>query len=92
MIDAGIFDGDFVVVRQQSTAANGDIVVAMLGRRGDRQALLPRGRTGSGLQPENSTMEPIYARDVTILGKVVALFRRSRELGCRPSSPVVGGP
>ena len=75
MVDAGIFDGDFVVVRQQETADNGDIVVALVGddatvKRFYREADRIR------LQPENPTMEPIYARDVRILGKVVALFRR----------------
>ncbi|MBN2405743.1 MAG: transcriptional repressor LexA [Coriobacteriia bacterium] len=75
MIEAGILDGDFVVVRQQSTATNGDIVVAML----DDSATVKRFFKESDrvrLQPENSSMEPIFSRDVTILGKVVALFRR----------------
>ncbi|MFU8890193.1 MAG: transcriptional repressor LexA [Anaerosomatales bacterium] len=75
MIEAGILDGDFVVVRQQSSASNGEIVVALLEddatvKRFFREADRVR------LQPENSALEPIYARDVTILGKVVALFRR----------------
>ena len=75
MIEAGILDGDFVVVRQQRAADNGDIVVAMVEddatvKRFFREADRVR------LQPENSTMEPIYARDVSVLGKVVALFRR----------------
>lgn len=75
MIEAGIMDGDFVVVRQQQTANNGEIVVAML----DDAATVKRFYREADrirLQPENSSMEPIYARDVTILGKVVALFRR----------------
>jgi repressor LexA len=75
MIDAGIFDGDYVVVRQQQTATNGDIVVAML----DDEATVKRYFREADrirLQPENPTMQPIYARDVAILGKVVALFRR----------------
>jgi repressor LexA len=75
MIGAGIFDGDFVVVRQQSSADNGDIVVALL----DDEATVKRFFRESDrirLQAENPTMEPIYARDVRILGKVVALFRR----------------
>jgi repressor LexA len=75
MIDAGIFDGDYVVVRQQPTAVNGDIVVAQL----EDEATVKRFFRESDrvrLQPENPTMEPIYAREVTILGKVVALFRR----------------
>lgn len=75
MIDAGIFDRDYVVVRQQSTADNGDIVVALL----DDEATVKRFFREPDrirLQPENETMEPIYARDVTVLGKVVAVFRR----------------
>lgn len=75
MIDAGILEGDFVVVRQQSTASNGDIVVAMI----EDEATVKRFFRESDrirLQPENSTMEPILAREVTVLGKVVALFRR----------------
>lgn len=75
MIEAGILDGDFVVVRQQSTAVNGEIVVAMI----DDEATVKRYYRETDrirLQPENAAMEPIYARDVTILGKVVALFRR----------------
>ncbi len=75
MIEAGILEGDFVVVRQQRTADNGDIVVALL----EDEATVKRFFRESDrirLQPENSSMEPIYARDVTVLGKVVALFRR----------------
>ena len=75
MVDAGIFDGDFVVVRQQSTADNGDIVVALV----DDEATVKRFYRETDrirLQPANPTMEPIYARDVAVLGKVVALFRR----------------
>lgn len=75
MIEAGILDGDFVVVRQQSSASNGDIVVAMI----EDEATVKRFFKETDrirLQPENSAMEPIYARDVSILGKVVALFRR----------------
>jgi repressor LexA len=75
MIEAGILDGDFVVVRQQQTATNGDIVVAMLEDSATVKTFY-REPDRIRLQPENSTMEPIYTRDVTILGKVVALFRR----------------
>ncbi len=75
MIEAGILHGDHVVVRQQDTASNGDVVVALLEddatvKRFYREADRIR------LQPENSSMEPIYARDVTILGRVVGLYRR----------------
>jgi repressor LexA len=78
MIEAGILDGDFVVVRQQSTATNGDIVVAMI----DDGATVKRFfREGDRirLQPENAALDPIYAdahADFAILGKVTALFRR----------------
>jgi repressor LexA len=75
MIEAGIMDGDFVVVRQQPTAENGEIVVAMLDDSATVKTFY-RESDRIRLQPENSTMEPIYSRDVSILGKVVALFRR----------------
>ena len=74
MIDAGILDGDLVIVEKQSVAENGDIVVAMI----DDEATVKRFYKEDGhyrLQPENSTMEPIYADEVTILGKVVSLYR-----------------
>jgi len=75
MIGAGILDGDYVVVRAQPTAINGDIVVAQL----EDEATVKRFFKEADrirLQPENPTMEPIYSRDVTVLGKVVAVFRR----------------
>ncbi len=75
MIDAGILDGDFVVVRQQPTASNGDIVVAMLEDEATVKTFY-READRIRLQPQNPALEPIYSRDVTILGKVVALFRR----------------
>lgn len=75
MIDAGILDGDFVVVRQQPTASNGDIVVAMLEDEATVKTFY-READRIRLQPQNPALEPIYSRDITILGKVVALFRR----------------
>jgi repressor LexA len=75
MIEAGILDGDFVVVHQQATAQNGDIVVALL----DDEATVKtfyREPDRIRLQPQNAAMDPIYVRDVSILGKVVAVFRR----------------
>ena len=74
MIEAGIMDGDYVVVRKQPTAYNGDIVVAMV----EDDATVKRIYRENGhfrLQPENSTMEPIIVPEVTILGKVVSLYR-----------------
>lgn len=75
MIDAGILDGDFVIVRQQSHAENGDIVVALLQDESTVKRFF-REQDRIRLQPENATLEPIYARDVEVLGKVIALFRR----------------
>lgn len=77
MIECGINDGDYIVVKEQSVADNGDIVVALI----DDGATVKRfykEKDRVRLQPENSSMEPIYARDCTIVGKVVALFRRIR--------------
>ena len=74
MIDIGIYDGDIVIVEQREYADNGEIVVAMI----DDSATVKRFFKESGrvrLQPENSTMQPIYARDVSILGKVIACVR-----------------
>lgn len=75
MIEAGIFDGDLVVVRQQPTAENGDIVVALI----EDEATVKRFFKENDhvrLQPENKTMKPIITRNVVILGKVTALLRK----------------
>lgn len=76
MIDAGILPGDMVVVRRQSDARDGDVVVALVG---DEDATVKRFFRDGGrvrLQPENDSMEPIYPDEVAILGKVVAVLRR----------------
>jgi repressor LexA len=75
MVDAGILDGDFVVVRNQDTASDGEIVVALVGE----EATVKRFFKESDhirLQPENPTMEPIRTRDVSIVGRVVGVFRK----------------
>ncbi|GAC1541111.1 MAG: transcriptional repressor LexA [Candidatus Velthaea sp.] len=75
MIDAAILDGDLIVVDPKPDATNGQIVVAML----DGEATVKRFYREAGrvrLQPENRTMEPIYADDVTIVGRVEAVVRR----------------
>ncbi|KEO83475.1 transcriptional repressor LexA [Tumebacillus flagellatus] len=75
MIDAGIFDGDLVIVRQQATAHNGEIVVAMTE---DDEATVKRFYKEADhirLQPENPTLEPMRYNNVTILGKVIGIFR-----------------
>ncbi len=74
MKDAGILDGDYVVVCSQDTAQDGDIVVALLGE----EATVKRFFGESDhirLQPENETMEPIHSKDVKVLGRVVGLLR-----------------
>jgi repressor LexA len=75
MINAGILDGDYVVVRKQLHANNGEIVVAMI----EDEATVKRFYKEDGhfrLQPENDHMNPIIVPEVTVLGKVVTLFRR----------------
>ena len=74
MINAGILDGDIVVVRLQQGADNGDIVVALMGEEATVKRFY-REKEKIRLQPENPTMEPIYSTDVDICGKVIALVR-----------------
>ena len=78
MINAGIFDGDCLLVKQQPDAANGDIVVALL----DEEATVKtfyREEDHIRLQPENDTMDPIIVNgDVQILGQVFGVFRLFR--------------
>ncbi|MDH7570884.1 MAG: transcriptional repressor LexA [Armatimonadota bacterium] len=77
MVGRGIFDGDYVVVRQQATADNGEVVVALLEDEATVKTFY-REENRVRLQPENPAMEPIYATDVTILGKVVMSIRTFR--------------
>ncbi len=74
MIGAGIFDGDFVAVREQQDATNGEIVVALLGDEATVKTFY-REKNRIRLQPENPSMQPIYAENPRILGRVVALLR-----------------
>ena len=74
MINAGIFDGDNILVKQQSTASNGDMVVALV----EDSATVKTFYKEEGhyrLQPENDTMDPIIVEQVDILGKVFGVFR-----------------
>jgi len=74
MINAGIFDGDKILVKRQSTADNGEIVVALI----DDSVTVKTFYKESGyfrLQPENDAMEPIIVQELNILGKVIGLFR-----------------
>lgn len=74
MINAGIFDGDQILVQKQNTASNGDFVVALI----DDSVTVKTFYKENGyyrLQPENDTMDPIIVNEVSILGKVIGLFR-----------------
>ncbi|GIN61659.1 LexA repressor [Robertmurraya siralis] len=75
MIEAGILDGDYVIVRQQQSASNGDIVVAMTEEDEATVKRFFKEKDYIRLQPENSTMEPIILRNVSILGKVIGVYR-----------------
>ena len=75
MKDAGILEGDFVVVRPQETAADGEIVVALVGEEATVKRFF-READHVRLQPENATMEPIRSREVRVLGRVVGVLRQ----------------
>ncbi|ALS22491.1 MULTISPECIES: transcriptional repressor LexA [Paenibacillus] len=75
MIEAGIHNGDYVIVRQQQTANNGDIVVAMTEDDEATVKTFYKEKDHIRLQPENPTMEPLRLKNVTILGKVIGVFR-----------------
>lgn len=75
MIEAGILDGDYVIVRQQQSANNGDIVVAMTEEDEATVKRFFKEKDYIRLQPENSTLEPIIVRNVSILGKVIGVYR-----------------
>ena len=74
MINAGILDGDLIVVMKQDTARNGDMVVALVDDSATVKTFYKEG-DHIRLQPENDTMAPMYFNDVKILGKVIGLFR-----------------
>ena len=74
MKDAGILEGDFVVVRSQDTAQDGDVVVALLGEEATVKRFF-READHIRLQPENETLEPIRSKEVRVLGRVVGLLR-----------------
>jgi repressor LexA len=80
MVNAGILDGDFVVVHRQQDAGDGEIVVALAGDdESTNEATVKRLFRDNGrvrLQPENDALEPIYAEHVEILGKVIGVFRQ----------------
>jgi repressor LexA len=75
MIKAGILDGDYIIVRQQNTADDGDIVVALLGEEATVKRFF-KEKSGIRLQPENDEMKPIKSKDVVVLGKVTGVLRK----------------
>jgi repressor LexA len=75
MINAGILDGDYVLVNKQQSAHNNDIVVALLDNEEATVKRFFKEKDYIRLQPENDSMSPIYSRNVSILGKVVGVFR-----------------
>lgn len=77
MIEAGILDGDYILVRKQNTANNGEIVVALIGDEATVKTFY-KEKDHIRLQPENSTMDPIIVPTCQILGKVSGVFRKIR--------------
>jgi len=75
MVDAGILEGDMVVVRRQETAKNSEIVVALVGEEATVKRFF-READHVRLQPENDALEPIRSREVKVLGRVVGVMRR----------------
>ena len=75
MIEAGILNGDYVVVKQQQTANNGEIVVAMTEEDEATVKRFFKEKDYFRLQPENASMDPIILDNVSILGKVVGVYR-----------------
>src|SRR5829696_1516181 len=75
MIDAGILEGDHVIVRRQDSASDGEIVVALVGEEATVKRFY-REKDHVRLQPENAALDPIRTRDVQVLGRVVGVCRR----------------
>lgn len=75
MIEAGILDGDYILVKRQNTAENGEIVVALIGEEATVKTFY-KEKDHIRLQPENSTMDPIIVPTCEILGKVAGVFRK----------------
>lgn len=75
MINAGINDGDYIIVSKQDTARNGQIVVALIENEATVKTFY-KEKDYVRLQPENDTMDPIIVKDVKIVGKVIGLFRK----------------
>jgi repressor LexA len=75
MREAGILEGDYVVVHPQDTANDGDVVVALLGEEATVKRFF-RESDHVRLQPENETMEPIRSAEVSVIGRVIGVVRK----------------
>lgn len=75
MIEAGILDGDYILVKKQNVARNGEIVVALIGDEATVKTFY-KEKDHIRLQPENSSMDPIIVSNCEILGKVAGVFRK----------------
>ena len=76
MINRGIFDNDYVIVKRCQTAKNGDIVVAMTDENEVTLKTFYKEKDHIRLQPENDTMEPLIFKNITILGTAIGLYRK----------------
>lgn len=76
MINAGIFNDDYILVREQDTANDGDIVVALIDQENATVKRFFREKNCIRLQPENDTMQPFYETNVAVLGKVIGIYRQ----------------
>ena len=76
MINAGIFDGDYIFVKEQNTAKNGEIVVALVENEEATVKRIFFEKDRVKLQPENDTMKPFYEKNVVVLGKVIGVYRQ----------------
>ena len=76
MINAGIFDGDYIFVKEQKTAKNGEIVVALVENEEATVKRIFFEKDRVKLQPENDTMKPFYEKNVVVLGKVIGVYRQ----------------
>ena len=76
MINAGILDGDIVIVERKNTARNGEIIVAMTDENEVTLKTFYKESDHIRLQPENDTMDPIILNNVIILGKAIGLYRK----------------
>jgi len=91
MIDEGIFDGDTVIIRKQPDAENGETVVALINDNEVTLKKIYKEKNGFRLQPANSSIKPIFAKELVIQGKVMSVIRNFEELKKGPISVIKTG-